>query len=284
MPVVGRVRTSARVASSRSGAILWPTAPDRRLCVDGAGARPVSRQGSRAIAINVWSAAGASMRPTDDTHLDRGHIKKFLSARSGPTNGQFSLLLALWTGQRQGDLIRLTWMQYDGSKIRLKQGKGKKRVVIPGGAPLKPRSTPPPRNPIEGVILRNTFGEQWTSDGFGHRGTRRLSEPGSATKTCTSTTLRGTAVTRLALSGCTVPRSPSRPLTARRGGDPLKRTTSAVASSGEQAMMSWVGGRETERKLQTELPNRPHRSDFVTGLAIDLIVVGAQGLEPGPAD
>jgi integrase len=33
------------------------------------------------------------------------------------------LLLALWTGQRQGDLLRLPWSAYDGEHIRLRQSK-----------------------------------------------------------------------------------------------------------------------------------------------------------------
>jgi integrase len=82
-------------------------------------------------------------RPASFTQAEE-HIKKFCTVASDEL--QFALLLALWTGQRQGDLIRLTWMQYDGSKIRVKQGKGKKRVVIPVvGAPLKAAlDTPPP--------------------------------------------------------------------------------------------------------------------------------------------
>src|SRR5277367_1478705 len=34
---------------------------------------------------------------------------------------QAALLLALWTGQRQGDLLRLTWNDYDGTYIRMRQ-------------------------------------------------------------------------------------------------------------------------------------------------------------------
>jgi hypothetical protein len=48
-----------------------------------------------------------------------------------------ALLLALWTGQRQGDLLRLPWSAYNGTHIRLRQSKGGARVVIPVGAPLK---------------------------------------------------------------------------------------------------------------------------------------------------
>ena len=49
-------------------------------------------------------------------------------------------MLAPWTGQRQGDLLRLSWSAYDGTHIRPRQSKGGKdgrRVVIPVGAPLK---------------------------------------------------------------------------------------------------------------------------------------------------
>ena len=39
-----------------------------------------------------------------------------------------ALLLALWTGQRQGDLLRLPWSAYDGKHIRLRQSKGGRRL------------------------------------------------------------------------------------------------------------------------------------------------------------
>ena len=37
----------------------------------------------------------------------------------GPVHLHLPLLLALWTGQRQGDLLRLTWSAYDGTDIKL---------------------------------------------------------------------------------------------------------------------------------------------------------------------
>ena len=50
---------------------------------------------------------------------------------------RLAIILALWTGQRQGDLLRLPWSAYDGQTIRLKQSKPGARVVVPVGAPLK---------------------------------------------------------------------------------------------------------------------------------------------------
>lgn len=44
---------------------------------------------------------------------------------------RLALLLAFWTGQRQGDLLALRWNSYDGSVFRLRQSKTGRRVVIP---------------------------------------------------------------------------------------------------------------------------------------------------------
>jgi integrase len=54
-----------------------------------------------------------------------------------PAHLHLPLLMALWTGQRQGDLLRLPWSAYDGKHIRLRQSKSGVRVTILVGAPLK---------------------------------------------------------------------------------------------------------------------------------------------------
>jgi hypothetical protein len=48
---------------------------------------------------------------------------------------QLALILALWSGQRQGDLLRLPWSAYESPNIRLRQSKGGRRVAMPAGAP-----------------------------------------------------------------------------------------------------------------------------------------------------
>jgi hypothetical protein len=62
------------------------------------------------------------------------HIKAFCGVASAEL--QFALLVALWTGQRQGTLIEITWQQYDGTHIRLqpnkqRRGRRKKRRSCP---------------------------------------------------------------------------------------------------------------------------------------------------------
>ena len=119
--------------------------------------------------------------------------------KNAPKHLHLALTLALWTGQRQGDLLRLPWSGYDGSKIRLRQSKGGVRVVIPVGATLKAAlDGAEKRSPI---ILTNSGGEPWTSDGF--RSSWRKACKKAGVVGVTFHDLRGTAVTRLAVAGCT---------------------------------------------------------------------------------
>lgn len=57
-------------------------------------------------------------------------LKEAAIARGVPSMA-FAVDLALFSMQRQGDLLRLPWNKYDGREIRLKQGKTQKWVYIP---------------------------------------------------------------------------------------------------------------------------------------------------------
>ncbi|RAL98684.1 integrase [Agrobacterium sp. MS2] len=109
-----------------------------------------------------------------------------------------ALLLALWTGQRQGDILAAAWTNYDGSALRVRQGKTGARVVIPLSAPVRKMLDAMPRKAT--TILTNAHGNSWTSDGF--RTSWRKAVQAAGVKGLTFHDLRGTAVTRLALSGC----------------------------------------------------------------------------------
>jgi integrase len=117
--------------------------------------------------------------------------------KSAPMHLHLPLLLALWTGQRQGDLLRLPWSAYDGTRIRLRQSKTGARVVIPVGAPLKAALDAMPKRST--IILVNSDGKPWTSDGF--RASWRKACTAAGVVGVTFHDLRGTAVTRLALVG-----------------------------------------------------------------------------------
>jgi integrase len=122
-------------------------------------------------------------------------------AKVAPAELILALMLALWTGQRQGDLLRLPWSAYDGARIRLQQSKTRRRLVVPAGEPLRmlldrtERKSP--------LILVNQQGKPWTSDGFRSswaKATRKAGVQG-----LTFHDLRGSAVVRLAVADATVP-------------------------------------------------------------------------------
>lgn len=116
-----------------------------------------------------------------------------------PAHLHLPLTLALWTGQRQGDLLRLAWSAYDGRYICLQQGKTGARVMIPVGSPLKVALDKEPRR--SPVILLNSDAKPWTADGF--RSSWRKACIAAGVVGVTFNDLRGTAVTRLAKAECT---------------------------------------------------------------------------------
>lgn len=130
---------------------------------------------------NVWTA--------DDE-------KAFLA--KAPEHLRLALTLALWTGQRQGDLLRLPWSAYDGAVIRLRQRKTGARVTIPVGEPLKVLLDKTKKRAV--TILTTADGNSWTESGF--RASWRTACKRARVSGVTFHDLRGTAVTRLALANC----------------------------------------------------------------------------------
>jgi integrase len=120
---------------------------------------------------------------------------------TAPRHLHLALKLALWTGQREGDLLRLQWGSYDGVKITLRQSKTGVRVTIPVGAPLKAALDSTPRSSL--FILTTLKGKPWTENGFRSSWAKACRRAGVVGVTFND--LRGTAVTRLALSECTEP-------------------------------------------------------------------------------
>jgi integrase len=134
---------------------------------------------------------------TDKLWTDE-HVARFIE--KAPAHLHLPLMLALWTGQRQGDLLRLTWAAYDGQFIRLRQSKGKRRVKIPVGSPLKAMLDKAKR--VADVILTTTRKGAWTEDGF--RASWGKACIDADIDDVTFHDFRGSAVTRLCEAGATV--------------------------------------------------------------------------------
>jgi integrase len=139
-------------------------------------------------------------------HADRSdrvwleeNLAAFLAKASEPL--QRALVLALETGQRQGDLLALAWSAYDGIWIRLRQQKTGARVNIPVTKRLRAVLDNAPRLAI--TILTDRRGRPWRPSTF--RDQWRAASRKAGIDGLTFHDLRGTAVTRLAEAGCTHP-------------------------------------------------------------------------------
>jgi integrase len=150
------------------------------------------------VAVNPCARGGRLYHGSRAEHIWTEADEAAFLAHARP-HLHMALKLALWTGQRQGDLLRLPWGAYDGTYIRLRQSKTGARVQIRVGAPLKAAlDSAPRRSPI---ILTTADGKPWREGTFRAAWQRACKAAGVVGVTFGD--LRGTSVTRLALAGCT---------------------------------------------------------------------------------
>ena len=128
-----------------------------------------------------------------------------------------AVLLGLYTGQRQGDVLRLSWLTMKAGatpRLRLQQSKRRAHVDIPLHPRLAARleATRARRHnqgPVIGPILvSESTGRAYKPDHFRHAFTDLRVKAAEACPSITTATyqdLRDTAVTALATAGCTIP-------------------------------------------------------------------------------
>lgn len=120
--------------------------------------------------------------------------------RSAPPHVLLAFDLALWTGQRQGDLLSLTWRAFDGDTLSLTQGKTRQSVIVPVAAPLRALLDHAKANRPDAVTILTTMqGRPWTESGF--RATWRKAVLAAGVEGVTFHDLRGTFVTRASIAG-----------------------------------------------------------------------------------
>lgn len=96
---------------------------------------------------SVWSSA---------------QIKAF---RAGaPAHLLLAFEMALHTGQRQGDLLALSWKDYDGIYLQFRQSKGGKKLKVRVHSKLKAMLDALDKDKLR--ILLNSRKRPWTKDGF----------------------------------------------------------------------------------------------------------------------
>jgi integrase len=118
--------------------------------------------------------------------------------KTAPPYLALAMLLAVNTGQRQGDLLRLPWSSYDGATIKLHQRKTGAYVSIPVSDALKNALDEAARR--SPIMLTNSDGKPWSESGF--QGAWGKATTRAGIRGLTFHDLRGTAVVTLARAGC----------------------------------------------------------------------------------
>jgi integrase len=111
------------------------------------------------------------------------------------------VILALYTGQRRGDLCRMAWTQYDGSLIRLRQSKTGEHLIIPCHPILRGEMDQWKAGRQGPLILTSEKGHAWTPPHLTEQMRRSLHRAGLPAGLNVHG-LRKAAARRLAEAGC----------------------------------------------------------------------------------
>jgi len=114
-----------------------------------------------------------------------------------------AVLLAVNLGQRQGDILRLAWSNFDGEAFTLRQQKTKQAVTVQAAAELRAELAAAPRL-APTIVISERSGRPYTRSRFGDT-FRAMRAAAGLPKDLRFHDLRRTAVVRLAEAGATVP-------------------------------------------------------------------------------
>jgi len=147
-------------------------------------------------------------RPKKVYHADRSdkiwldeHLDAFRAVASAELKA--ALELALWTGQRQSDVLKMPWTAYKEGRLTFRQGKRKRKVDMPVPAALKTVLDALPKRAA--TILTTADGKPWRTDPrpihFMHKWRKATLD--ADLDGLHFHDLRGTTCTMLADAGCT---------------------------------------------------------------------------------
>lgn len=158
-----------------------------------------------------WGAANKKIKANPIANMERvyradrsdiiwlpEHVEAF--EERAPAELRNLLTVALHTGQRRGDIFALTWNQYDGRAITLRQSKTRARVYLPCTEALRSMLDSLPRR--QATILLDARNKPWTPATFRTVWDKTLAGLPTLSHLHFHDA-RGTAVTMLSEAGCT---------------------------------------------------------------------------------
>jgi enterobacteria phage integrase len=139
------------------------------------------------------------------------------------TRERTAFALFLYTGQRLGDVRRMSWRDVEGSMIKVIQGKTKAELWIPLHPGLSAALAAWPRTHM--VMLTTHYGEPHSVKGLGNWMAATIAQAGLPDR-CVTHGLRKAAARRLAEAGCTAHQIMS--ITGHQSMKEVERYTKAV--------------------------------------------------------
>ena len=174
---------------------------------------------------------------------------------------QFAMVLALHTGQRQGDIRRFAWTTYDGHSITLRQGKARRIgraapvVRVPCTKALKATLDAAPRRAA--VMLTTKTGLAFQKRYFAEQWAETCKAAGITDLHFHD--IRGTTVTMLAEASCTLPEIVSiTGHTLRRAQEILEKYLARTSRLADSAIAKF------ENVIETDFAKWPAKRDDQT--------------------
>lgn len=134
-----------------------------------------------------------------DAYWSTEDVARFMASAPAPL--RLALMLGLWTGQREDDVLHMRWSDIKDGWLTVRQRKTRKLVSLPIGAPLAAHLSATPRKGI--VLLLGERGAPFTTNWFSQSFGRAVRAAGLKGLTFLDT--RRSAVVNLAEAGCTTP-------------------------------------------------------------------------------
>jgi len=125
-------------------------------------------------------------------------IERFLE--TAPPMMALALKLGLYTGQREGDVLAMSWHDYDGERIQVVQSKTGTKLSLPIHSTLKAALDGQDR--VSPIILTTETGRPFTGSNFRHHFGKAQRAAGLSGLTFHG--LRYTAAAKLAEAGCSL--------------------------------------------------------------------------------
>jgi integrase len=125
-------------------------------------------------------------------------IERFLATASAKM--VLALKIGLFTGQREGDCLNMSWHDYDGERIYVTQSKTGTKLWIPVHSVLRVALDAQER--VSPIILTTETGKPYTGSNFRHHFSKVMKVAGLEGLTFHG--LRYTAAARLAEAGCSL--------------------------------------------------------------------------------